>query len=217
MTNQGPWVLWVFFWMRAFNSQKGNFLCERKGLWTWTWSLTWTCPPTTAHGSHVFFWWKLSTFGETFCVKKLWTWTLTLTWGSPPTDKTNQGPWVFLTVQGFLPENMIRHFRTFSKSTHKRDKQTNLATRGPPESPWQGPWPLLMSPAHSLSMENRWIPELNYFDEKTHSPGCLKVWICFALLESCSETHSWCKCDVMVLIVKCSKKEHLLISGYFKM
>ena len=62
MTNQGPWVLWVFFWMRAFNSQKGNFLCGRKGLWTWTWSLTRTCPPTTGYGSHVFFGWKLWAF-----------------------------------------------------------------------------------------------------------------------------------------------------------
>ena len=96
-------------------------------------------------------------------------------------------------------------------------RQTNLATRGPPESPWQGPWPLLMSPAHSLSMENRWIPELNCFDEKTDSPGYLRVWICFALLGSCSETHSWCKCDAMVFIGKCSKKEQMLISGYFKM
>ena len=45
---------------------------------------------------------------------------MTLTWGSPPTDKTNQGPRVFLTVQVFLPKNMIRRFKTFSESTHKK-------------------------------------------------------------------------------------------------
>ena len=39
-------------------------------------------------------------------MKKLWTRTLNLTRGCPPTDKTNQSPWVFLTVQGFLSENI---------------------------------------------------------------------------------------------------------------
>ena len=183
--------------MRAFNSQKENFLCGRKGLWTWTWSLTWTWSSNYSPWVSCF-----SLFVEKNCgLGLLLGAVLQLT---RPT-RAHGSFWLFKVSSLKIWSGVSEP----SQSQLNKDKQTNLATRGPPESPWQGPWPLLMSPAHSLSMENRWISQLNCFDEKTVSPGYLKVWICFALLGSCSETHSWCKCDLMVFIGKCSKKTHV--------
>ena len=105
--------------------------------------------------------------------------------------------------------------------SHQSINQSNLATSGPPESPWQGPRPLFMSPAHNFG-KNRWqllkniVSGENYFldfwyyqktllllldnlfnnnfsikvDFKCLLPGGLRVWICFALMGSCSEIHS---------------------------
>ena len=152
-------------------------------------------------------------------MKKLWTRTLNLTRGCPPTDKSNQSPWVFLTVQGFLSENIrTQAFQNLLK-VNSQKRQTNLATRGPPESPWQGPWPLLMSPAHSLSMENRWISQLNCFDEKKLFH--LAIWKCEYVL------HCW---EVVVKHIpgasviwwysleNAAKKDTCsYVGGYFKM